>query len=222
MTAREVREYRSVCKRLVEIEEKSKMLEELKRRKICLPEEEIFMRGLRNKFKVLGTKSGVVGRQREEIVSIALKLKLRDNNLHGMKMRRKRDYLRGRLEEDFGRRPSKLRNIIAEIKRNTTNHRKTMKTKNIRKIAYLEEKFGWKTECKVDDELLEFMGRPKVFVDDEFGPEAVKDPVVVSRNVELSSDELEVLRLGPKFCMFVDLDVENFDADVEESVMKLN
>ena len=155
------------------------------------------MGSLRRKLKVLGSKSGVVGKQREEIVSIALRLKIRDNNLHGMKMRRKRDYLRGRLEEDFGRRSSKLRNIIAEIKRNTTNLRKTMKKKNIRKIAHLEEKFGWKTECKVDDELLEFMGRPKVFVDDEFGPEAVKDPVVVSRNVELSSDELEVLRLGP-------------------------
>ena len=61
MTAREVREYRSVCKRLVEIEEKSKMLEELKKRKICLPEEEIFMGSLRRKFKVLGSKSGVWG-----------------------------------------------------------------------------------------------------------------------------------------------------------------
>ena len=65
MTAREVRKYSSVCKRLVEIEEKSKMLEELKKRKICLPEEEIFMRGLRSKFKVLGAKSGVVGRERK-------------------------------------------------------------------------------------------------------------------------------------------------------------
>ena len=56
MTAKEVRQYRSVSKKLVEVEEKSKLLEELKKRKICLGEEEMFVLKIKNKFKVLGKK----------------------------------------------------------------------------------------------------------------------------------------------------------------------
>ena len=53
MTAKEVRSYRTMCKKLVEIEERAKLLEELKKRKICLGEEEMFVRNLQSKFKVL-------------------------------------------------------------------------------------------------------------------------------------------------------------------------
>ena len=41
MTAKEIREYRIVSTKLVEVEEKTKLLEELKKRKVCLGEEEM-------------------------------------------------------------------------------------------------------------------------------------------------------------------------------------
>ena len=56
MTAKEIREYRSLSKKLVEIEEKSKLLEQLKKRRVCLNEEEAFVHKLLGKFKVLGNK----------------------------------------------------------------------------------------------------------------------------------------------------------------------
>ena len=53
MTAKEVRAFRTASKRLVETEEKSKLLEELKKRRLCLGEEERFVLSLQNKFKNL-------------------------------------------------------------------------------------------------------------------------------------------------------------------------
>ena len=80
MTAREEREYRAVSRKLVEVEERTKLLEELKRRKVCLGEEERFVQKMKTKFKILGNRVGEVGRQHDEIVSTTLKFKLRDNN----------------------------------------------------------------------------------------------------------------------------------------------
>ena len=87
MTAKEVRGFRSVCKKLVEVEEKTKMLEELKKRKICLNEEEKFIHSLHSKFKVLGDRKMDKNKQHDDMVSLTLKYKIRDNILHGIKIR---------------------------------------------------------------------------------------------------------------------------------------
>ena len=52
----------------------------------------------------------------------------------------------------------------------------------------------------MDKKLMEYMGNPEVFVSD-VEPETVKDAVIVNEEIVLSSDEVEVLRLGPKFCL---------------------
>ena len=51
MTAKEVRVYKNTCKKLVEIEERAKLLEELKKRNLCLRDEELFTQNFVNKFK---------------------------------------------------------------------------------------------------------------------------------------------------------------------------
>ena len=79
MTAKEVREYKSVCKKLVQIEERTKLLEELRKRKVCLGEEEVFVQKLQSKFKVLGNRVGDRSKQHEEIVLTTLKFKIRDS-----------------------------------------------------------------------------------------------------------------------------------------------
>ena len=91
MTAKEIREYRTVCKKLVEVEEKTKLLEELKKRKVCLREEELFFRNLQSKFKNLGNKGNHLVKQHEELVSVTIKYKIRDSVLQGTKLRKKRN-----------------------------------------------------------------------------------------------------------------------------------
>ena len=58
MTAKEIREYRTVCSKLVEVEERCKLLEQLKKHKVTLNEEEMFAHRLSKKLKVLGKRGG--------------------------------------------------------------------------------------------------------------------------------------------------------------------
>ena len=53
MTAQEIREYQLVSKKLVEVEEKTKLLADLKKRKVCLGEEEVFFKGEPNRVILL-------------------------------------------------------------------------------------------------------------------------------------------------------------------------
>ena len=61
MAAKEVREYRTLSKKLVEIEERGRMLVRLQKKRIFLTEEELFVQNLQTKFKILGDKKGVRG-----------------------------------------------------------------------------------------------------------------------------------------------------------------
>ena len=72
MSAQEIRLYRSMCKKLVETEERSKLLDELKKRHICLGSEEVFVQSLVKKFKVLGNKNETKSKCHDDIPSPAL------------------------------------------------------------------------------------------------------------------------------------------------------
>ena len=84
MAAKEEREYRNVSKKLAGVEERAKLLDELKRRK-------------------MGDLKGVVKKQHEEIVSLSNKYKIKDNSQLGVKLHRRRNWLRGRLELTLGK-----------------------------------------------------------------------------------------------------------------------
>ena len=58
---KKIREYRNVCRKKVEAEEKSKMLQVLKKHNICLGKEENTIKQV-NKFKSFGKRRGVKGK----------------------------------------------------------------------------------------------------------------------------------------------------------------
>ena len=92
MTAKEVREFRSTCKKLVEAEERSKLLKELVKYNVSFGEEENFLRNSQSKFRVLGNKGeGDLRKNHDEIVKASLKIKIKDNKLYGVKMSKRRD-----------------------------------------------------------------------------------------------------------------------------------
>ena len=127
MTAPEIRDFRKTSKKLVEAEEKSKLLLELKKNKICLGEEENFTYNQAMKFKVLNKKKGEGKKHHEELVSLSLKYKMRDNNLYCEKLRRKRDWMRSCLESSMGGRSRQFRRLIDEVKKYTSSYRKKLK-----------------------------------------------------------------------------------------------
>ena len=80
MSAKEVREYRAVSKRLVEVEERSRLLEKLIARKVGLAEEEGFVIKEISKYRNTGKVSKLKSKQRLEMIAITNKYKLKDNN----------------------------------------------------------------------------------------------------------------------------------------------
>ena len=58
MTAKEVRDYRNVCKKLIEVEEKTKLFQVLRKQGVNIPEEEYQVQKVFSRFKVLGEKRG--------------------------------------------------------------------------------------------------------------------------------------------------------------------
>ena len=70
MTAQEVRMFRNVSKKLVEVEQRTKLLEELRKKNVCLNEEEWFVQKSCEKFKTLGNKKGFLKKHREEMVNM--------------------------------------------------------------------------------------------------------------------------------------------------------
>ena len=132
MTAKEVREYRNVSKKLAEVEERSKLLEELKKHNICLADEEGFVQHENSKFRVLGNKKGVTQKKHDEFVKMSLKYKIRDNNLYGIKLRRRRTWLRVRIENTLGKKSSEVRTIFKEVEEYNKKHKKQLKDKKLR------------------------------------------------------------------------------------------
>ena len=69
------------------------------------------------------------------------------------------------------------------------------------------------------------MGNPLLFGEgDKLVGEGMKDPAVVmgeGEELRLTENEIDILRLGPKFCIFKNLCEEEFEADLEETIMKV-
>ena len=185
MTAREEREYRNVSKRLAGVEERSRLLDELKKRKICLAEEEEFLLKETKKLKTLGNFKGIVKKQHEEMVSVSIKYKIKDNNHLGVKLRKKKNWLRGKLEQTLGNKSERYREIMRSVKEYVTNYKKRLRDKNVKKVEHLTKKYGMKRNNQlrwvdVGEDMRKLMGSPRIFMDDcDVKGESVGNPVIV-------------------------------------------
>ena len=230
MTAKEVREYRNVCKKLVEVEERSKLLEVLRKKGVTLSEEEYHIQKIFSKFRVLGDKKGVLAKKHDEMMSLSLSMKIRDNNLHGGRIRRRKNWLKGRLGEAMGKKSSDWKKLEEEVRGFCSQHRRHLKEKNGKKVEHLVKKFGGKSVAKnmwenVDKGVRDLMGAPKIFTEEGvIDKEEIKNPVIVEgpgEVIKLDDNERAALKLGPKFCIYNKLCDEEFEVDVEECILKI-
>ena len=137
MAALEEREYRSVCKKLARNEERSKLLNDMRKNKVCMADEEEFILHTTNKFKALRRK-GDVHKSREEFIMLSLKLKIRDNNLEGVRLRKRKNWLKGRLESLLGPRSSECRRLLNDVRKNVTTLKESLRKKNSRKLEHMK------------------------------------------------------------------------------------
>ena len=108
MTAREEREFRKISKKLAEVEARSKLLDDMKKKRVCLADVECLIQKISNKFQTLWSKRGIMTKHQEELVSLSLKIAIKDINLRGTQLRKKKNWLRGRLETALGPRSEEL------------------------------------------------------------------------------------------------------------------
>ena len=166
-------------------------------------------------------------KKRNEVISNLMEIKLRDSRKEGVKLRNKRNKLRKTIEEKLGQNSRLYRWVVRTIRTNGMVLRDKLKRKNAKKSEFLKGKYGKKVnpfdeltnvdklkycEAQIFDEKCTMKG-----VENE-------EPSIVVREGEgiiLNGDEKSFLALGPKFCVFNNLNEEDFEREVEECIIKL-
>ena len=67
MTALEIREFRNTCKKLIEAEERDKLLKNRFKNKVGLSEDEYAIHSSNQKIRSLNNKGGVLNKKHDEI-----------------------------------------------------------------------------------------------------------------------------------------------------------
>ena len=222
MSAQEVRAWRNLAKQLFMVEERSKLLGMLIAKGIGLREEEEFMIHEKEKFR--GEKVGkLFEKKSKEMVAQTMKLKIKDNNIIGERVRRARNHKKGVVELRLGSNSRKFRWIIKDIKENCDKLRNELKVKYRDKVEFLTKKYDKLRGIEgLNKEDKDVYGSAKVFTEAP-KPEESKDPVIVNnkgQKIPLNKDENSFLALGPKFCIPSNLNEEIFEVNVEECIMK--
>ena len=222
LVAKEERAYRNWAKKCTEAEEREGLLNSLLRSGVGLPEVENFARQEVKKMKGGGKMSKIRG-----TVSKVMKDKLLDNSKWAKTSRRMRDKKRMSLEKLLGKNSKVYREIVKNVKLNCDRVRRIVKKKYVKKARFLAAKYGKKRMSGMDDmtsqERMKY-GNARIFLNEcDLKPEEIKGPVIVcmeGEQIELSDDERSLLSLGPKFSMMKSLRDEDFDASLEEALMK--
>ena len=222
LAAKEARLYSKLSRRLIECEERSKLMKKMKNEEIGFREEELFI--LSEMGKLRGTKKHL-WKERKQLLALLMRRKLRDNISLERNLRKMRNQARRKLEDVLGPNSKACRKIVKNTKIEGMNVRQKCGMKNDRKLRFLKRKYGMR-ECGLNDLCEEDRVKykdVKVFSGEEIQPEKMRDPIIVCRQgeeIQLNEDELSVLRLGPKFCEYTNLSDVDFEIEVEQTVLK--
>ena len=221
MVASEMRKFRNVATKLVESEERDRMLKSLLSKGIGLREEEEFMKNEESKLR-----GGKAITKKKEIIQSLMKNKIRDNVKWGEKLRRLKNKTKGKIEAKLGKDSEEVKNLLSNVKQNQAKARTKLRKKNLNKVEFLTKKYKQESEAleELNSDDRKTYGGAKIFKTDcEMVPDTELEPVVVCRHGEeivLSKDEQEILSLGGKFNILSNLDEENFEVEVEQMLMK--
>ena len=131
------------------------------------------------------------------------------------------------LEKLLGKNSKVYREIVKNVKMNCDRVRRIVKKKYVKKAKFLAAKYGKKVMSGMEDmtsqERMKY-GNARIFLKEcDLKPEEMKGPVIVcmeGEQIELNADEKKLLSLGPKFSMMKNLKDEEFDASLEEALMR--
>ena len=218
----ESRTYIKLARKLVICEERTKLLRMMIQEGVGFREEEQFV--LHEAEKLKGNNDHFK-KERREILAPIMKRKLKDNIIYEKNLRTRRDQARREMESTMGPNSTACRKVVKKSKEEGTRLRLNCKKKNTSKLRFLINKYGMRdtgTSMLCEEDWQTYRGA-RVFKDEDIKPEKMRDPVIVCRegeNIVLSDEEMSILRLGPKFCEYVQLDDEEFEGEVEQAILK--
>ena len=223
MTAQDVRSLRKMTYQQVQSEERSSHIRNLLAKGVGFREEEEFHRKEGEKLK-----GGREFDQRKKIVKLAMQEKLRDNYKFLGRLLRQKAKVTSKIGRAWGNNSNAFRTLKRNIGNGARVVRKKAREKFKKKEKFLVNKYGGNNGVKTadlsDEDKLKF-GEAKIFQRDQVWAreEAVEPSIVCGEGVELivDDDELELLRLGPKFNVLARLNEEAFECELEQMLMKV-
>ena len=211
------RELKENMVRTCEAEQRSKLLMTLLRLGLLTKEVKNFM------MKQLKQRRGQKSRGGGKVIKYGnqrMAEKLADSRADEDKLRKERDTLRVRLEDELENK-NVYNRIMKSLKAKVVRIRLDIKVKNKNKITkYMEEKEDEDLAelSSLREELGEF-GNLKIFNGITIQPEERKPPVS-SKEVVMSKDELEILSKNPKFAVRALMNKERFMVEYEKGLCK--
>ena len=188
-------------------EQQTELLRTLKDKKLGTQDIEEHFR------KQVQTRKVSKNKRREvKLIVKSMESKYKDANQSEHKAKKKKATARKKMENSLGKNSSKLKNAVKKLKKETAVEREAIKLKNKQKVEHLERKYVKKDE-KVPEELQKYM-EAAIFTDAEIKTFS-EGRIAVYGDVAMSNDENELLKLGPKFNTFTELNEENFSTDRE-------
>ena len=158
-----------------------------------------------------------------DMVRRIMKDKLSDACSIANVLRQKKKRLKRLLCTKFKYSKSRHKKVMKEVAINTANHKGKHKMKTSKKYDHCKSKIDSilcaKSLNEVPKDTWEIAKGINIF-NGELVQEKCADPMVCSNDIELSQDELEFLRKGPRYMIRQNVKEEEFMVDLEKIVVK--
>ena len=158
-----------------------------------------------------------------DIVRKVMKNKLNDACSIANKLRQNKKRLKRLLCTKFNYSKSKHRKVMKEVSINTANHKGKYRIKTNKKYDHCKSKMNSDLSLKslkeVPKDTWEIAQGVNIFNEEIYQEECI-DPMVCSDDIELSKDELEFLRKGPRYMIRQNVKDEEFLVEIEKMIIK--
>ena len=156
-----------------------------------------------------------------------MRRKLRGNIKSCINLRREKVVAEKMLIASLGGKTRVYKRIVKETRKHSEEMRKQLTQKNKKKVEWLVNKYGEKDEMidELNEDERAIYGECEILNKEcEMKSEELRKPDVVcgvGETLEITENEMQVLALGPKFCVRKKLDETEFEVELEECIAKI-
>ena len=152
-----------------------------------------------------------------------MKEKLNDACSVANKLRQKKRALKRLLCTKFSYPKSRHNRVLREVSVNTANHKDKHRDKTAKKFVHCKSKMNnvinERSIADIPKDTWDIAKGVNIFNKELFQEECA-DPMICAKDIELSQDELEFLRKGPRFMMRQHVKEDEFMVDIEKMIVK--